>query len=239
MSHDIIYQRYLRKGKNITLNYCMASEAYILKNQKNSTIFTPSNKDSKLLEQVYRVNSIATSNFLDIPQNISIKDIHNRIVFFGSWKRLDNLEGLLWFIDTIYMNLDNNIEVVIIGSGLEKAIIKKISTMRSCKYLGFISNPYEIIAESKLLVAPIFHGAGVKIKVIETLATGTAVVGTEVAFEGISEKYSDFMLHAENIDDFINIINTYTVTIEKKKTFREFFYKNYGNYAISEYIRTL
>jgi glycosyltransferase involved in cell wall biosynthesis len=216
----------------------MASEAYILKNQKKSTIFTFSTKDSNLLEQVYKVHSFTTNFFLDISENISIQNIYNRIVFFGSWKRLDNLEGLLWFIDTIYSSL-NNIEVIIIGGNLEQAIIKKISTMKNCKYVGFISNPYEIIAESKLLVAPIFHGAGVKVKVIETLATGTAVVGTEVAFEGISEKYSNFMLHAENSDDFINIINTYTVSIEKKKTFREFFYKNYGNYAISEYIRTL
>jgi glycosyltransferase involved in cell wall biosynthesis len=239
MSHDVIYQRYLRKEKKFILKYCMLSESYILKNQQKSTIFTFSNKDSKLLEEVYIVNSITTKFFLDIPRNISIQNIYNRIVFFGSWKRPDNLEGLLWFINNIYMNIDNDIEVIIIGSSLEKVVIKRISAMKNCKYLGFIPNPYQVIAESKLLVAPIFHGAGVKVKVIESLAVGTAVIGTEIAFEGISSEYSNFMLYAENNDEFINIINNYSVTKDEKKIFREYFCKTYEEFTISKYIRTL
>ena len=51
--------------------------------------------------------------------------------------------------------------------------------------LGFVDNPYKIMSESLGLIAPLFHGAGIKVKVIESLACGTPVIGTEVAFEGI------------------------------------------------------
>lgn len=53
------------------------------------------------------------------------------------------------------------------------------------EYLGFMDNPYVQIAKCQALIAPLFNGAGVKVKVIEALALGTPVIGTDIAFEGI------------------------------------------------------
>lgn len=47
----------------------------------------------------------------------------------------------------------------------------------------FFKNSYTNIAESQAFIAPIFQGARVKAKVTESLATGTSIIRTELAFE--------------------------------------------------------
>lgn len=236
MSHDIIYQRYVRKSNRFISDVCSFCESFLLKRQMNSQIFTFSNKDSELLLDKYRIKSSVTSFYLDIPFDLKIDNLHERIVLFGSWKRPENIEGLLWFIENVQLKLNKNIEVLIIGSGLNESVINRISCINNMRYLGFVAEPFQLISESKALIAPIFHGAGVKVKVIESLALGTAVIGTEIAFEGVSLDYSEFMLHANKADDFIKIINNYKTTLEEKKLFKKFFASSYINHALAYYI---
>lgn len=239
MSHDVIYQHYQRKSSQFILRFCKLSEGYILRKQRNSKIFTFSYKDSKLLNEEYGIESDVTNFYIDIPYNREIKQLYNRIVFFGSWKRSENLEGLVWFIDNIYDKLNPDIDIVVIGGGLSQFIIDQIKEKPNIRYLDFLSDPYQIISESKLLIAPIFHGAGVKVKVIEALASGTAIIGTDVAFEGIPFCFEPFMHLAENAGDFVDLINNFQTTIKEKQSFRMFFIEQYMNSAVSKYINNL
>lgn len=157
---------------------------------------------------------------------------------FGSWRRPENLEGLIWFFDNVYDRIDKNINVFIIGGGLPNEQNKRIETNDNIHYLGFLEDPSQIISESILLIAPIFHGAGVKVKVVEALALGCAVLGTDIAFEGISIEDAEFVLTANSIDEFILKINTYNIDIQSKETFRRNFQKSYLNHAVSKYINS-
>jgi len=236
MSHDIILQRYQRKSSRMISYFCALSEAGILRRQINSKVFTFSKKDSDILLHKYNIHSIITSFYLEIPTSYKINNLFNRIVLFGSWKRNDNLEGLLWFLEYIQPKLNDSIEITIIGGGLKDSIIRNISKLNNTKYLGFVPEPSQIISESKALIAPIFHGAGVKVKVIESLALGTTVIGTEIAFEGVPLEFSEYMLIANNIDDFVQIINQYDTDIDNKRRLQSNFSANYINHSISEYI---
>ena len=48
------------------------------------------------------------------------------------------------------------------------------------------------------MIAPLFHGAGVKVKAIEALALGTPVLGTEVTFEGLPDMHQDVLIRLTN-----------------------------------------
>ena len=49
---------------------------------------------------------------------------------------------------------------------------ERLSSLRDGADLGFVENPYGYIAEAQGLIAPLFHGAGIKVKVVEALALG-------------------------------------------------------------------
>ncbi len=233
MSHDVIYQRYKRKN-NIFISWIKCSEKWLLKGKSNN-IFTFSIKDSQILNNIYHIPSKNICFFIpdDAINSIPTK-IQNNITFFAMWKRADNYQGLLWFINNILPHI--TCQVTIIGGGLSTEIQKQIKSYSNINYMGFVNNPYPIISNSKALISPLFNGAGVKVKVIEALACGTPIIGTKIAFEGIDYKFQKFMIEASNPSEFIHAIKSIEYTIEEHITFKKKFLKEYCNNTILDYI---
>jgi len=63
------------------------------------------------------------------------------------------------------------------------------------------------------------------------------VIGTDLAFEGVSSIYSDFMVLANNADDFVQNINNQIFSKIEKNEFKSFFRSTYFNHSIAEYIK--
>lgn len=80
------------------------------------------------------------------------------------------------------------------------------------------------------MIAPLKKGAGVKVKVVVTLTTGTPVIGTDVAFEGIEDNSNITLFkHATTIEEYINILNGWQSLDKKVKVLAaEEFYNRYN-----------
>lgn len=236
MSHDVMLQRYTRSSNFLIRKFVIWSE-YKLMHQPNTIIFTFSEKDKEIIKSRYKIKSFVTNFYLNEATLKAIPtSIKKRIIFFGQWKRLDNFNGLKWFIEKIYPQISKEVMITIIGSGLPENFKNLINNFTNLEYLGFVSNPYTLIANSLAVISPLFSGAGVKVKVIEALACGTPVIGNDIAFEGISNKYRDFMLNAEKPEDYIDLINTINISLEKRLKFKEFFLKSYQQQYISTFL---
>ena len=236
MSHDVITQRYSRISNKLITKFCFWTEKWIL-NTPNARIFTFSNKDSKLIHSYFDLPSMTTSFYLS--ENIMSsfpKRIDDYFVLFAMWKRNDNYEGLEWFLENILPQCNNNIKFKIIGAGLNEKLKEIISHFNNIECLGFVENPYPIIANSKGLISPLFTGAGVKVKVIEALACGTPVIGTHLSFEGIAEEYSEFMLQAETPNDFLFRMEKTNMSLDKRVSFKKNFLLTYSSKSIKHYI---
>jgi len=222
-SHDIIAQRYSRVYLGLLAPFAKMSEKYVLKN-RNAKIFTLSEKDSSLVRKYYSINAIPSDIYLE--SNIveaRYESIHDCFVLFANWKRYDNSNGLKWFIKYVIPQLKIKSKFIIIGSGLSTEIITELSIFENISYEGFIENPYPLIANSKALISPLFSGAGVKIKVIESLACGTPVIGTKLSFEGLSEKFSEYLKTADTPEEFISAITSYKSNESKKMNLKNLF----------------
>lgn len=221
MSHDVIYQKMKRSKwfKFNPVNWLLyVTEKKILRTAE--MILTFSKKDKSLLKDLYGLDSNVVSFFIDEKiKKLKYGEVlfERKFVFFGAWNRSENLEGLLWFMDTVFPFIDLNTKFEIIGPGLDNKFVQKYKTNDRIKYLGFVDDPYVNIATSLALVAPIFHGAGVKVKVIESLATGTSVVGSSIAFEGIDDLGDDSMILCNSAEDYIKAINSFPIDVYKKK----------------------
>ena len=227
IAHDIFFQRYSRH--NFFLGLWAKNTERKLLDQKNSEIFTFSNKDRQLIFDNYKLKSQVTGFFLDdIVLNAVPTSICNYFVFFARWSRKDNSEGLEWFFDNVYPFLNNNIHFKVIGAELDTKLASKIERA-NVEILGFVDNPYEIIANAKALIAPLFNGAGVKVKVIEALACGIPVIGSDVSFEGIDSDFSDFLIECKTSKHYVDEINCIDFSLLGRIKFKENFILRYNS----------
>jgi glycosyltransferase involved in cell wall biosynthesis len=237
MSHDVNTQRYGRIANKMITYFCQLSENYVLKNRK-TTIFVSNEKDELLLNKMFDIKSYYTKSFISQEIiNLNLVNIQDYFVFFASWDRKDNYYGLAWFLENIIGKLRDDVQFKIIGGGLSIDNID-YEKYKNIEYLGFVDNPYPIISNAKALIAPIFSGAGVKIKVIEALACGTPVIGTNIAFEGIDKMFSPFMIKAQKDIDFVNRINEVNFSIKERQDFKRKVISYYEDSKIIDFIKT-
>lgn len=231
--HDILAQKFSRQNK-FFLSWIKNTELKILKSA--SHVFVPSEKDSQIVRSTYGINAAFTNEYLnefDFPATIPSK---KSFLFFGLWSRNENLLGLIWFIKNVFPHLTSEIKksLFVMGGGLSKENEEKYLKPAGIKYLGFVKDSYPQIIKSSAMIVPLFEGAGVKVKVLDSFTTGTPVIGTDVAFEGIPE-ISELTNLVFSRDDFIKKINCFVpVSLEQKKRNAEFFRKIYDKNHLDE-----
>ena len=239
MSHDVIYQRVSRISKKLLAWWCRKSESKMIC-QENSHIFSFSTKDKEIIKQTYGVDSYVTCGNIDdeaikvLPERVS-----NDYAFFGYWGRKDNSEGLEWFLKEVYPQTPDNARIKIIGKGLKESLCEYIKGLERVEYLGFVDNPYKIIANCRAVLSPLFSGAGVKFKVLESIACGTPVIGSQIAFEGIPEDFSEFMINASTPDEYIRKMSAIDTGIEHRLEFKQKFISEYFNPYLIKHIHKI
>jgi glycosyltransferase involved in cell wall biosynthesis len=233
LSHDVMYQRYARRLNSLAVFWVRHSENYIIK-QHNAVLLSFSNKDKEILKRNYGVESKVINFYLSenvmktVPQSIG-----DYFVFFGNWKRNENLDGLKWFFEKVFLKLKNSSKFKVIGPGLPVDLEKFLDSL-GVECLGFLEEPYNEIANAKALIAPLFTGAGVKVKVVEALACGTPVIGNDIAFEGISSEFSKFMLMSTSVEYFVDLMLSLSFSIQERIEFRRDFTYKYGKNTLGE-----
>ena len=186
LCHDVIAQRVLRSSSYLMQKICIFSERMSL---------------DYIDEQII---------------NKSPDKVEDYFTMFGDWRRKENAEGALWFINTVGPLLRKKVHIKIIGRGFPNKDVKNIVPNLNLDILGFVDDPYKILSQSKALKSPLFTGAGIKVKVIEALACGIPVIGTDIAFEGLPPLFNSFMLIAETPKDYIRCMECLNLNIDER-----------------------
>ena len=236
--HDVIQQKFYRSKGKIECFFINFSEKHILK--RANKIFTFSQKDSGLIKKYYGLNSENVNFFLDeaiVDIKNNLFQVENYFIMYGAWNRKENYEGFDFFLKNVFPFL-HDFDLKIIGPKMPNRLLKNINNYKNIEYLGFVDNPYKVISKSKALIAPVFSGAGVKVKVIESIALGLDVIGTEIAFEGIEFNDNKHICNSDR--DFVNTINKFNL-IKVDSTEREkrklIFHENYNNNLIESILK--
>ncbi|MDR2409573.1 MAG: glycosyltransferase family 4 protein [Bacteroidales bacterium] len=216
-SHDVLFQMFSRKNK-IFKYWIKCTEGRIF--QSAQKVFVLSKKDADLIENIYNLKVYFSHECLQEFHFFEFSRQTKIFLFFGLWSRKENLDGLLWFVKEVLplINRSLDIKFMVIGGGLPERIKKKYLEPNNIDCLGFVDRPLDIIYTSCAVIAPLFTGAGVKVKVIDAFTTGTPVIGTDITFEGLpfSER---LVYHAEKPLEYAGIIHNFPVLthLEKQK----------------------
>ena len=217
--HDIIAQKYMRSDKFL-LPWVRWTEKQILFHANK--IFVPSRKDRDLLKNEYNLEAFFTNEYIEkyVLQNPT--ENYFGFIMFGRWQRKENLDGLIWFISKVCPLLEANIvkSINIMGSGMSIEFRRNYLDPIGIEYLGYIANSYAEIEKRKAMIVPLFKGAGVKVKVIDSFVTGTPVIGTDIAFEGIPH-VQDLVFQANTEKEFADLISNFYKNKNQSKNKQE------------------
>ncbi len=240
MCHDIIYQKFLRKHSIISPVNCYwikKTEGKAVHSAKE--VFTFSDKDSALLQKNYSLSSKSVNFYLKSDRfQYAGQNISPDFCLYGAWNRGENVEALLYFVEKVFPLVKKNTRFRIIGGGLSDSIQHKLSAFPQFQYLGFVDDPVTSLSECQALIAPLHQGAGVKVKVVDSLTAGTPVIGTEVAFEGLKDNDETKLFYrADNEQEFADIINNWQeVDRSRKQEAANEFYTRYNKNHFPDYV---
>lgn len=68
--------------------------------------------------------------------------------------------------------------------------------------LGVVGDLAPLYAEAGVVISPLFTGSGLKIKLVEALAAGKAVVGTNITAQGVEAQVAGAMMIADEAGAF-------------------------------------
>lgn len=236
-AHDVIAQRVIRSSSTIMQKFCIMSERFSLR-MENSHIFSFSQKDCDLIRSLYHKPAGLCLDYIDEQIVNKVPEfVGDYFTLLGDWKRKENLEGAIWLLDHVIPLLNRKITIKVVGRDFPTDYAKRSDV--DLQALGFVDDPYQIISNSKALLTPLFQGAGIKVKVIEALACGTPVIGTDIAFEGLPQGFDKFMLLCNSEQQFANAIQSVNIPINERVLLKNKFISCYQQDSIRNYIKKL
>lgn len=192
-SHDIISQKTFREAarsyflnpvKTLIWISTKIFEPYFLKFCNKIIVFCEKDKSllakSKIPIKIIPLYTDSTKIEFDTKPK-------KRIAFFGALNRKENYSAVIDFIHHCWKYIIKSypdLEFYVIGQK-PPASVKEWNGKLNIKVTGFMDDPYKEIAESMVSIAPIKLGAGLKVKVLESLMCDCPVVAFPAGAEGI------------------------------------------------------
>lgn len=122
----------------------------------------------------------------------------NRILFVGNMSYGPNSIGLLHFIEYVFplvRKLVPDAEIHLVGGCNDNSFLMKCSAAEGVEYIGFVDDLEEEYSAARVVVAPIYGGAGTNIKVLEAMKMCRPCVTTSYGIRG----FSDYFHHKQEI----------------------------------------
>jgi hypothetical protein len=105
------------------------------------------------------------------------------VCLLGSWTWRPNAEGLRWFIEAVHPLLAPNISIDVGGRGADWLR----GRYPGVRYHGLVPDAQAFLRRARVVAVPSTRGAGIQIKTLDAIASGSAVVATPLALRGIED----------------------------------------------------
>nr|WP_315221011.1 glycosyltransferase [uncultured Flavobacterium sp.] len=156
---------------------------------------------------------IAIGNIHQFIKNDASKCFQDRkdLLFIGGFEHKPNVDAVHYLhneIMPLLWNTDPEISINIIGSNVSKEILALHS--EKFKILGYVEDVSAYFLESRVFVAPLRYGAGIKGKIGQSLEFGLPLVTTKIGAEGFDFKENTNWIVADKKEEIVkNILEIY------------------------------
>ena len=115
----------------------------------------------------------------------------------GTFKWLPNIEAVTFLVEKVWPLVRGALpssKLWIVGAAPTKQIFGFAQKDSAITVTGNIPDIRDAFTSSHALVAPVFSGKGTRYKILEALASGTPVIATETAVEGLGVEHGKHVL---------------------------------------------
>lgn len=163
----------------------------------------------------------------------------NSLFFIGALDWIPNQKGLIWFLDNVWPKLRNDCSEVhlhVAGRNAPAWIVDRLKKQKITFY-GEIANATKFLSEFQIQIVPLFSGSGIRIKILEGMAMGKAIVATSKAAEGIEITPGKELMIADEVESFVQKIKDLLTDKHKRISIgteaRAFISKEFDNLALA------
>jgi len=125
----------------------------------------------------------------------------------GAMNWIPNIEGVKWFLNEVWPEVTKqfpNLKIYLAGRETPEWL--KNIKMSNVNVLGEVPDAYSFMESKTISVAPLFSGSGIRIKIIESMAMGKAVIATSIGAEGINYTNGENIIIADTKKEFVKAI---------------------------------
>lgn len=178
----------------------------------NISLYTfVSTEDKAFFEQHY-----GKHNTFLVPVGCELKECEDRpinngnfnIMYFGKMEYPPNAEAAAWFADKVFSILcksHKNVNLYIVGKNPLDFVVDLQKSNEHIHVTGTVPEVASYYEKADVVVVPLFHGGGVKVKLLEALGYGKLVISTSKGLEGTDLVANKHLLVADSNDQFVNL----------------------------------
>ena len=172
-----------------------------------------------------------STNIISVPFGINLESLpanpvqpeEASLFHIGTMNWFPNEEGIKWMIDEVWPAVTKKlpgIELHLAGRYMPEWLLK-LSVPR-ITVDGEVADVWEYMQRFSIMVVPLFSGSGIRIKIVEAMAAGKAIITTAIGAEGINYENGQHLLIAKDPKSFVDAI----VRLYNDKTLRDSLGKN-------------
>jgi glycosyltransferase involved in cell wall biosynthesis len=147
-----------------------------------------------------------------VPNGVDTDAIHasydapahsDRMIFVGQMSWFPNRDGMEWFLAEILPHIlrtKPNARFALVGKNAGLHVPAALSA--NVELLGFVDDLAPVMRDAAVYVVPLRAGSGTRLKVLEAMAFGKAMVTTSIGSEGITLQDGENAIYADDADSF-------------------------------------
>ena len=131
------------------------------------------------------------------------------LIFVGNFKHPPNIDAVEFYLHEIHPLLRRkgvSMPVYIVGGGYPEELKNKWKHLHEVIFTGWVPDTKPYLAKSRISIAPLRFGAGMKGKIGEALSCGLPVVTTPIGAEGMALEHGENIFIADSADKFAELI---------------------------------
>jgi len=201
----------IRKIRKWERYYWRACDKLIVMSDDDKEFIGKQIQDNGKIDVV--ANGVDSDWFDQIPRKLEKTPT---ILSVGTFKWLPNQEAVDFLVQKIWPEVKSLLpetKLWIVGNAPTSKVIAYGEKDKQIKVLGRVEDIRDAFKGAHVLVAPVFSGKGTRYKILEAMASGTPVVASKIAVEGLSIKHGEHVLTSNSAKDLAKL----TVELIKDK----------------------